>query len=68
MSEETIRFTAGNPTEEEIAAVVAVLMAQAAARPVEAQPSPSGWAAYWRSVGAPVRPGPGSWQAAVRGW
>lgn len=62
--------TRGTPTDEELAAVVAVLSARiAAARPVEATTAPrSGWAAHWRQVNAPVRPGPGSWQDAVRGW
>lgn len=63
-----IKFVAGNPTDEEIAGVVAVLTAQAAARPAQPEQSRSGWAAYWRSVGAPIQPGPGSWRAAVRGW
>ena len=58
----------GNPTDEEVAAVVAVLTARAGAAPQNAPEEPtSGWAAYWRSVGAPVQPGPGSWQAAYRG-
>ncbi|MBO0810518.1 MAG: acyl-CoA carboxylase subunit epsilon [Microlunatus sp.] len=66
---ETLRFVAGNPTEEEIAAVLAVLTALSAARsPAPAQQPRSGWAAYWRSVQAPIQPGPGQWQAAVRGW
>lgn len=63
-----IKFVAGNPTDEEVAAVVTVLTAQAAARPAEPDQPRSGWAAYWRSVGAPIQPGPGKWQAAVRGW
>ncbi|QDP95709.1 acyl-CoA carboxylase subunit epsilon [Microlunatus elymi] len=58
----------GNPTDEEVAAVVAVLTARAAASPNTRVEEPkSGWAAYWRSVGAPVHPGPGSWQAVYRG-
>ena len=68
MNDAVIRFTAGNPSEEEIAAVVAVLTAQAAARPAEPEPPRSGWAAYWRSVKAPIEPGPGKWQDAVRRW
>lgn len=56
------------PTEEEIAAVVAVLLTRSESRPAEPDPPRSGWAAYWRSVGAPIQPGPGRWQAAVRGW
>lgn len=65
----TIRFVSGNPTDEEIAAVVAVITAQSAsAQSQEADPPRSGWAAYWRTVKAPIQPGPGNWQAAVRGW
>ncbi len=64
------RFVHGRPTEEEIAAVVAVLSARAS---VGAPASPGGapgseWGAYWRSVGAPVAPGRGRWRAAVRDW
>lgn len=61
-----IKITGGNPTEEEIAAVVAVITARAttAAAP---EPEPrSGWAAYWRAVRAPLQPGPASWRAAYR--
>jgi hypothetical protein len=62
-----IKITKGNPTDEEIAAVVAVLTALAASGPVPSPEEPrSGWAAYWRAVAAPVTPGPGAWQAAVR--
>jgi hypothetical protein len=62
-----ITITKGNPTDEEIAAVVAVLTAVTAAGPATPPQAPrSGWAAYWRAVRAPVAPGPGAWQAAVR--
>jgi hypothetical protein len=64
-----IRITKGNPTDEEIAAVIAVVTAQAATRrTAEPEPQQTGWAAYWRRVQAPIQPGPGAWQAAVRGW
>lgn len=59
--------TKGNPTLEELAAVVAVL--SAARRPPAAgsagatHSSPSGWSAYWRGVGAPLTPGPRAWRA-----
>lgn len=68
MTDAVIRFTAGNPTDEEIAAVVAVLSAQATAPPAVPEQQRSGWAAYWRTVKAPIQPGPGQWQAVVRGW
>lgn len=59
--------TRGDPEPDELAALTTVLLACAApsGQPHEDHP-PSGWAAYWRSVGAPLAPGPGSWQAAVR--
>ena len=62
-----IKITKGNPTDEEIAAVVAVLTARTAAHPASEPEQPkSGWATYWRSLRAPLSPGPGAWQAAVR--
>ncbi|HYP45130.1 MAG TPA: acyl-CoA carboxylase subunit epsilon [Propionibacteriaceae bacterium] len=60
----------GTPTDEELAALVAVLSArtgagQTGAGPAE-PPTTSGWSAYWRAVRAPLRPGPGAWRAAGR--
>ncbi len=56
----------GSPTEEELAALVVVL----AGRQVRSGPPPpappSGWSAYWRTVRAPVQPGPGAWRLAGR--
>jgi hypothetical protein len=59
----------GNPTDEELAAVIAVLSAQLAV-PASAEPGPSlsPWATYWREAKNPPHPGPGAWQAAVRTW
>ncbi|QGN35217.1 acyl-CoA carboxylase epsilon subunit [Microlunatus sp. Gsoil 973] len=57
-----------DPTDEEVAAVLALLAVRAAGRTTEPDRPPSGWAAYWRTVKAPIQPGPGKWQAAVRGW
>ncbi len=63
------RIVRGDPDTCELAALTVVLLARAAptAQPSEQQ-RPSGWAAYWRQIGAPLAPGPGSWQAAARGW
>lgn len=63
----------GNPTDEEVAAVVAALTALAAAPRPEPDPAgarrrPDGWNAYWRAVRAPLRPAPGAWRAAARGF
>ena len=63
---ESIRIVRGAPTEEELAALVAVLAAAAAGR--EAAPAPStaasGWADHSRYVRAAVAPSPNGWRAA----
>jgi hypothetical protein len=63
-----LRIVAGNPTEEELAAVTVVLSALAA-RPV-AEPTPvqpaGGWADPAHRVRVPLHPGPGAWQASAR--
>lgn len=61
-----IRITQGNPTDEEIAAVVAVLASVSGPQPVAEPAQRSGWAAYWRAVHAPLQPGAASWKAAYR--
>lgn len=64
------RFTVtrGNPTDEELAALVMVL--SAVAHQPDAAPSStsttSGWASYWRRARTPLHPGPGAWQASGR--
>jgi hypothetical protein len=55
----------GNPTEEELAALVAVLAMRSGAE-LEPPPAQSGWSAYWRSVRAPVQPGPEAWRMSGR--
>jgi hypothetical protein len=67
-NEPIIQVIRGNPTEEELAAVLMVLknVASKAAAPVPQQRSDNGWAAYWRSVRTPLRPGPGVWRASGR--
>jgi hypothetical protein len=67
-----IKVERGNPTPEELAAVVALVQARAAAAPAageaEAGPAPlDAWACPARNVpGAPRRPGPHAWR--VSGW
>jgi hypothetical protein len=66
-TEPIIQVVHGNPTEEELAAVLTVLTAASkAAKPTSPKPSDHGWAAYWRSVRTPLRPGPGVWRASGR--
>ncbi len=55
----------GHPTEEELAALVAVLALRSAADQ-ERPATQTGWSAYWRSVRAPVQPGPEAWRMSGR--
>ncbi len=61
-----VAVVAGDPTAEELAALVAVLTAVAQPAPViEAveEARVDSWAAPWRGIGAPVPLGPGAWSA-----
>jgi len=60
-------FAAGNPSAEQIAAVVAVLSARAraAAAATSGETSRYGWSARSRLVRAPVLRGPGGWRASA---
>lgn len=61
-----LRVVRGEPTPEELAALVAVLTARAAA-PGPGQPPPvSGWTDRARLVRPAVVPSPGGWRAS--GW
>jgi hypothetical protein len=55
-----LRVVRGEPTPEELAALVAVL----AARPAAAEPPPvrSAWSDPARRLGLTTRPGPGAWR------
>jgi hypothetical protein len=59
----TLRVVRGEPTPEELAAVVAVLAARSAGAP-ETEPEPQ---SLWRDktalLRAPLTPGQGSWRA-----
>ena len=66
-TEPVLRVVKGNPTAEELAAVLAVLSAGASSAASPDEPSaPSGWSAYWRSVRAPLVAGPGAWRSSGR--
>jgi hypothetical protein len=56
----------GSPTDEEVAALVAVLALWSRHPEPEPASSPSGWSAYWRSVRAPLSPGPNAWRMSGR--
>ena len=56
----------GSPTDEELAALVAVLALARRRSETEPDTRPSGWSAYWRSVRAPIIPGPDAWRMSGR--
>jgi hypothetical protein len=66
MDEPLFSVVKGSPTEEELAALVAVLALRPAAATTPQGRRESGWSAYWRSVRAPVQPGPGAWRMSGR--
>jgi hypothetical protein len=66
MSEPVLRVVKGDPSPEELAAVVAVVAARAAApAPPPAPDRASDWATYWRTARRPLHPGPGRWRASA---
>jgi len=60
-------FARGNPTAEEIAAVVAVLAAlpQPAEQPAAGTAVRSEWSARYRLLREPLHRGPGAWRASA---
>ena len=57
----------GEPTEEELAALVVALAARGDAEStVPPPPLRRGWASYADAVKAPLHPGPGAWVASAR--
>jgi len=65
-AEPILQVVKGDPTPEELAALVAVIAARstAAAVPVETGRA-SNWATYWRNARQPFHPGPGRWRASA---
>jgi acyl-CoA carboxylase epsilon subunit len=67
MSEEPVfSVVKGAPTDEELAALVAVLTLTDRRSEPEPATRPSGWSAYWRTVKAPILPGPDAWRMSAR--
>jgi hypothetical protein len=61
-----MKVVRGEPTPEELAVIVAVVAAKAAAGGTEAPARPrSVWNAPERLVRRPQRPGPGAWRASA---
>jgi hypothetical protein len=61
-----ISVVRGNPTDEELAALVTVLALSRRRSAPEPTTRPSGWSAYWRTVRAPISPGPHAWRMSAR--
>jgi Acyl-CoA carboxylase epsilon subunit len=60
--EPVLRVERGEPTDEELAALVAAVSAKVEARRAQPEDRASSWAAYWRSVGTQPPPGPSTWR------
>ena len=63
--EPLLRVVAGQPTDEEAAALAVVLAAKLTARPAPARKERAavgGWADRARAMRAPLTPGPGAWR------
>ena len=69
MSEESrplLRVVSGSPSDEELAALTAVVAAMSQ-RPQRRRPVPVGtWASFADGHRRPVHPGPGGWRASGR--
>lgn len=61
-----LRVVAGDPTPEELAALVAVVAAAASAPAEPSAPRRSEWSAPHRLLRTPLRHGPGAWRASAR--
>lgn len=65
-----LEIRSGNPTDDEIAALAAVVVALRRGRPAPHQPMTStlagGWRSYWHTVRTPVVPGREAWRSSFR--
>jgi hypothetical protein len=61
-----LRVVRGEPSAEELAALVALVAARAAAAPPARSAHPSVWRDRSRLVRPYLRPGPGAWRSAGR--
>jgi hypothetical protein len=58
-----LRIVSGNPTDEEIAALVAVVSSLQAPAPPDEEPTRSAWSDRRALVRQPLAHGPGAWRA-----
>lgn len=64
-----LKVTKGDPTDEDLAALVAVLSAQTAKpepRENRDRPIAGGWNSYWRNIRLPFVYGPEAWRGSYR--
>ena len=66
----TLEIRSGHPTDTELAALTAVVVALRRERPIPHQPLAStlagGWRSYWHTVRTPVVPGREAWRSSFR--
>ena len=60
-----LRVVSGNPTDDELAVVIAVVSARASARPAPITPTLNLWTRKSRNVRPPLHHGPGAWRASM---
>lgn len=63
LTEPVLRVVKGDPSREEVAALVAVLTGLATDVGHSGPERGSTWARYWRSAHPALRPGAGGWRA-----
>lgn len=65
-----VQVVAGSPTDEELAAVGALIVALRRGRPAPHAPETStlagGWRSYWHTVRTPLVPGREAWRSSFR--
>lgn len=68
--ENLVHIVGGEPTEEELAALAAVIIAVRRQRPMPHAPITGtvagGWRSYWHTVRNPVLPGREAWRSTFR--
>ena len=65
-----LQIVSGSPSEEELAAITAVVVASRRARPTPHAPYTGtvagGWRSYWHTVRNPLLPGREAWRSTFR--
>ncbi len=68
--ERLVQIVSGSPSEEELAAIAAVVVAVRRARPEPHAPLTGtlagGWRSYWHTVRNPLLPGREAWRSTFR--